>query len=228
MTTFSFLSRFVSGWRWSPPPVSFTVRTPRLIIVVEGRHDIEFLRRISTILHSARPELPDLAHQERLGSLLFVPAGGGDYRPWLRCLAGLGRAQFYLHDREVPPVSQEREQWAASVNTLPGRRAVVTRRRSLENYLHREAIYEARGVSVQFTASDDVAELAARSAFRPTNECTSWDQLSRRARRRQRDRVKRWLNTEAVDRMTVDRLDESDPNHEIIGWLRVMRESLGG
>lgn len=178
------------------------------------------------MIHAARPDLPDLAEHERLGNLLFVPAGGGDFRPWLRCLAGLGRAQFYLYDREAPPVSQEREQWAAFVTTLPNCRAFVTHRRSLENYLHQDAIYEARGVSIRFSATDDVAELVARSAFRATTECPSWDRLSRRARRRQRDRVKGWLNTEAVDRMTFDRLAGSDPAGEVISWLILMSASL--
>lgn len=138
----------------------------------------------------------------------------------------MGRAQFYLYDRESPPVSSEREHWAAFVNTLPGRRAYVTGRRSLENYLHVEAIYEARGVQLQFSATDDVAELIAIASFRSTPDCLSWDQLSRRARRRQRDRVKGWLNTEAVDRMTMARLAESDPDGEVIRWLTVMRQSL--
>lgn len=192
---------------------------PRLLIVVEGKHDVEFLKRISTVLQAERPDLPDLAAIERQGAVVFIPSGGGDFRPWLLRLAPFGCAEFHLYDREVPPVSAEREQWAAQVNLRPRCRAFVTGQRSLENYLHPEAIYEARGLNLAYSATDDVAELAARSVFAPSEELPSWDRLSRRARRRHRDRAKSWLNTAAVERMNVERLAESDPAGEVVRWL---------
>jgi len=194
---------------------------------VEGRHDVEFLRRISAILHAAHKDLPDLVERERHGDVLFIPAGGGDFRPWLRCLASLAGARFFLCDREIPPVSTQREQWAASVNSLPGCCAVVTGRRSLENYLHPDAIFEARGLRLDYSPSDDVPEVAARATFRHTPDRAAWDQLSRRARRRQRDRMKTWLNTSAVDHMTIERLAEADPAGEVRQWLTVMATLIG-
>lgn len=189
------------------------------MIVVEGRHDVEFLKRISTILHAERPELPELAGLERQGVLIFIPAGGNDFRPWLARLAPFDCAEVHLYDRELPPVSVERERWAAEVNRRPRCRAFVTERRSLENYLHPAAIYEARGMNLAFSAADDVAELAARAVFVPSAEMPSWQALSRRAKRRQRDRAKAWLNTTAVQRMTIARLAESDPAGEVVRWL---------
>lgn len=227
-TVITLLIWIASVWkratRHRPPPAPPS--TPRLIVVVEGRHDIEFLRRISSILHAARPAVPDLAACERRGELLFVPAGGGDFRPWLLRLAALGRAEFHLYDREAPPVSQQREQWAALVNSRPNCRALVTRYRSLENYLHPEAIREARCATVTYKTTDDVAETVARQSFIPSVDYPAWDRLSRRAKRRQRDRAKVWLNTEAVERMTLERLAQSDPAGEVIGWLTVMGELL--
>jgi putative ATP-dependent endonuclease of OLD family len=192
------------------------------LIVVEGRHDVEFLKRISAILHVERPELPDLSALERQGTVIFIPAGGNDFRSWTSRLAPLGFAEFYLLDREDFPESERREQWAAQANLRPRCRACVTRRRSLENYLHPDAISAARGLKVVFTASDDVAEIVAQSVRIPTEDSPAWAGLSRRARRRQRDRVKTWLNTEAVDRMTLQRLSESDPDGEIISWLALI------
>ena len=137
-----------------------------------------------------------------------------------------GRAELHLYDREAPPVSQQREHWAALVGARPNCRAFVTRYRSLENYLHPEAIREAHGVAVTYRTTDDVAETVARKSFIPSVDYSTWDRLSRRAKRRQRDRVKVWLNTEAVERMTLERLDHSDPAGEVIGWLTVMGELL--
>jgi hypothetical protein len=44
-----------------PPAVA------KLIVVLEGRHDIEFLRRISKMLHVADRTVPDLGERERAG-----------------------------------------------------------------------------------------------------------------------------------------------------------------
>ncbi len=51
------------------------------LVVVEGPNDIEFLRRISTILHRDDRSLPDLAAMERELALVFVPSGGVDHSP---------------------------------------------------------------------------------------------------------------------------------------------------
>ena len=61
----------------------------KLIVVVEGRHDVEFLRRISKMLHVADRRLPDLGERERAGELIFLPIGGGDIASWGTALAGL-------------------------------------------------------------------------------------------------------------------------------------------
>jgi len=199
---------------------------PRLLIVVEGKHDVEFLKRISVVLRPERPELPDLATLERHGTVVFIPAGGNDFRPWLLRLAPFGCAEFHLLDRDVPPVAGERERWATEVNLRPRCRAFVTNRRSLENYLHPQAIYEARGLNLTFSATDDVAEIVARTGFNPNAELPSWDGLSRRTRRRRRDRAKAWLNTIAVERMTSTRLAESDPAGEVVHWLTTIAALL--
>ena len=60
----------------------------KILVVVEGPNDIEFLRRISTILHAEQPRLPNLDTIERQGTLIFVPYGG-DPLPWTHRLASL-------------------------------------------------------------------------------------------------------------------------------------------
>ena len=82
---------------------------------------------------------------------------------------------------------------------------------------------EAGGVEVGFGDFDDVAEIVAQATFQ-SDESGSWESLSRRARRRLRDKAKKWLNREAVDRMTPERLAERDPDGEVIGWLRTIAE----
>lgn len=114
--------------------------------VVEGQNDIEFLRRISSILHAAALTVPDLTAMERRGQLVFVPCGGGELWPWSFRLAHLGRPEFHLYDRESPPETEVRRQVAQIVNLRPGCRAVITEKRSLENYIHPQAVFEARSL----------------------------------------------------------------------------------
>ena len=133
---------------------------PQVLVVVEGPNDIEFLRRISSMLHRDDPRLPDLADMERQGRLVFAPTGGVELSTAFR-FAGLGLPEFHLLDRDIPPVTQTRHQIAAMVNSRPRCRAAVTTKRSLENYLHPAAIFEASGFSVAFSDDDDVPGLVA-------------------------------------------------------------------
>ncbi len=206
-------------------PVRSAVAAHRPVLVfVEGGNDVEFLRRISGILHSADAALPDLSSLERRGELVFVPFGGGDLRSWICRFARLGSPEFHLYDREMPPVAEERHEAARIVNSRAGCRAVVTSKRSLENYLAPRAILEACGVEIKFTDDDDVADLVAKHRYLPKHSEHSWLAMSARGRRRVRNRVKRLLNTASVDRMTVDRLAERDPAGDINHWLRTIKK----
>jgi len=48
-----------------------------VLLVVEGFNDIEFLRRISKILHAQDCSLSDLDELEEQGRIVFIPFGGG-------------------------------------------------------------------------------------------------------------------------------------------------------
>jgi hypothetical protein len=200
-------------FRGAPPTL------PGIFVVVEGQNDIEFLRRISTMLHAADPCLPDLAAMEQRRELIFVPCGGGDSRSWAWRLAGRAPAEFHLLDRDVPPATEARRQMADIVNSRPQCRAVLTRLRALENYIHPAAVFEVSGLQVEFSGDDHVADLVARLAHERHEGRLSWESLPPRARKRRRDKTKAWLNTRAVERMTPQRLAERDPEGEVRSWL---------
>lgn len=191
----------------------------KILVVVEGIWDIAFLKRISAILHQDDLRLPDLIALERRGELVFVPFGGGDFGAWPYRLAGLGLIEFHLYDRDVPPVSPLRHAAADLVNRRPHCRASVTKKRALENYLHTDALREARGVEIQFGDDDPVADVAAQAEYLRRGGAIPWRELTSRARKRQRNRAKQWLNAVAVDRMTVERLAARDSDGEVRGWL---------
>jgi len=194
--------------------------TRPVLVVVEGEHDAQFLRRISRTLHQHRPQLPDLAQFETAGQVVFVPTGG-DLRSWAQRLAALPHPQFFLCDRETPPVTAQRQPLVEALNQRPACAARLTTKRACENYLHPEAILEACSVAIEINDDDDVAALLARKVLELTRG-PDWEALPRRGRTQLRNRIKRTLNTAAVERMTPALLSERDPASEVPGWLEAI------
>lgn len=213
-----FFARFLLRRTWRP-----TGRA-KLLILVEGRRDVAFLTSISSILHRDDPHLPDLRALEHTGEMIFVPVGGGDLVTWASLLAPIGLHEIHILDREMPPVSEARQQTARIVNQRANCRAFITAKRALENYLHPRCLLEAHGIEVEFGDDDDVPELVARRCYEQLGAGPAWDALSRRARKRCRERAKHWLNLGAVSQMTPERLAERDPAGEVRGWLRAIAE----
>lgn len=202
--------------RLSPPRLPFQ----SVLCVVEGIMDTEFLRRLSARLHAERSSIPDLQQLEESGELVFLPCGGGELRAWSQRLAPLGCAEFHLYDREQSPETEIRRQIVADINRRPNCRAMLTRKRSLENYLHPHAVTQSGAGEIEFGDDDPVAMLVARRRFERLSSTTAWAGLSRRARRRFMTRVKRCLNTVAVEHLSLARLVERDPIDELLGWLK--------
>tara|TARA_R110002049_G_scaffold4601_5_gene32448 strand:+ start:636315 stop:636893 length:579 start_codon:yes stop_codon:yes gene_type:complete len=189
-------------------------------------NDIEFLRRISMMLHATDSGLPNLAEMEQRGEVIFVPFGGGHVRAWAERLAPLARPEFHLYDHELPPETELRQKAAETVNRRSRCKAVLTEKRCLENYLHSDAIFAAGGIRVQFDDFDCVAELTARELYRQRPGEIAWQLQVRRSQSRMANRAKRWLNTTVVEQMTPALLSESDPNEEIQSWLLAIKELL--
>ena len=78
------------------------------------------------------------------------------------------------------------------------------------------------GSAVEFSEDDDVAALVARTSWSTAQSGPPWELLPARARKRLRERAKRWLNSQAAERMTVEQIDECDPAGEIRMWLQTI------
>jgi hypothetical protein len=199
-----------------------------VFVVVEGTHDIEFLKRISAMLHRQDHAIPDLASTEASGKLVFVPFGGGDIRPWAFRLAGTVSPEVHIYDAEVPPETEIRQQVARIINLRPACRAFVMKRRSLDHYLDSQSIFEACGVWVDVPDQEDVVEVIARSKHQQHDPQIAWEQIPARSRKRRRDKIKRKLNTVAAESMTAERLARIDPDGEIHVWLATIAQFAAG
>ena len=148
------------------------------MLVVEGIHDIDFLRRVGRLLRHADPQVVDLAQLEQDGRLVFLPQGGGGVSAWADRLTPLRCPQVYLFDREGGVATQSRLRTAELINRRKNCRAFVSHKRALENYLHPAAIWEARRVAVAFTDDEDVAAVVARCQWETWHKPLVWSQLS--------------------------------------------------
>jgi putative ATP-dependent endonuclease of OLD family len=195
----------------------------RVLVVFEGINDIEFLRRISRILCDAGCEVPDLSGMERWGALIFVPMGGGSLSAWTNRLQPLRIPEFHLYDRELLPETDSRQAAVDQINVRRGCRAELTTKRSLENYLHPQAVCEAGQIEIDFGDFDNVPELVAQNFYEANPSIDiPWSSLLRRAKRRLAERAKRWLNMRAIERMTPELLAARDPQGEVDSWLRTI------
>ncbi len=202
-----------------PPDDQALVDRARVLVIVEGTNDIEFLRRISLTLHANDSDLPNLAEMEQQGQIVFVPFGGNNLPSWTHRFAALGKPEFFLLDHEVSPETESRQEAAETINQRPGCRAVLTRKRSLENYLHPDAIRDAGKIDVTFGDFDPVGTVVAKALFESGISDEPWELLSRRSKSRLTSRAKRWLNTTVASQITAEFLEQRDPDGEIASWL---------
>jgi len=204
-------------------PVRAPTEKRPLLVLLEGNNDIEFLSRLSRQLAAVHTRLPNLFQLHGDGAIAMIPIGGSP-ASWTDRLEALGCLEFHLLDREMEPTTAARRRWAERINCREGCRALITGKRSLDNYLHPQAIEAAGGAAIEFGDDDGVGEMVARHWYEQHASTLPWEQRSRRTRARLVHRAKRWLNSVAVDQMTANLLFERDPAGEVIGWLETIDE----
>ena len=200
----------------------------KVFLGVEGKWDIEFLRRISKMVHAIDPTVPDLHNAELSGALVFIPLGGSSMELWAIRLAGIDRPEVYITDRDAPPPSQPKyHRHITSWNTRANCTAFCTTKRELENYLHPNAIKQITASFPDAIADfDDVPLLLAEPLHTSDANATPWNTITNDNKKEKAKKVKRRLNQEGADNMTVELIAQSDPSGEIIGWLRAVGAKL--
>lgn len=182
----------------------------KVLICVEGPHDVTSLQHLSRTLNQASPEVyPDLTVDRRFA---FVPQGGGTLGQWVsnRYLKDLNRAEFHLYDNDV----DEYKETAKQVNARgDGSLAIITSKLMMENYLHSDAVFDALGVRVEVTAECNLPDVVVE-ATRTTDG----------VRPVKKGIVKSRLADAGFGHMTLERLDESDSDGDVKGWFEKLAE----
>ena len=196
-------------------------RRVQILLLVEGPHDVACLERFSSIIRSKRVDAVDLTSDDRIAVL---PVGGTNLKQWVakHYLKNLSLPEVHIYDRDeaIPPKYQSE---CDQVNLrTDGSWATLTSKRELENYLHPDAISEARpSVMITVTNSCDVPALVAEAVHVASGSDKSWSEVveDKDEFKKKTGRAKRWLNSDAASKMNYERLLQMDPDKEIESWF---------
>lgn len=196
----------------------------KLFIGIEGKHDISFLKNLSTMLISSGHNVPDLNKLELDGELIFTPLGGSALALWCNRLANLNRPEFHIYDRDdAPPAPAKYQRYIDEVNNRVGCLALATNKREMENYIHLSAINLAlteAGIETSLEEPinnfDDVPSLLFRKVNTVVRPSDMWGQ----------GRAKEFLCNNAIKKLTIEMLRETDTDNEILSWFDRISEML--
>jgi predicted ATP-dependent endonuclease of OLD family len=191
----------------------------RALVYVEGNNDVLALKRYSSILINEGENVVDL-NEAQIG---WVITGGSSLKHYVdnSYLSGLGKPEVHIYDGD----DEKYKKAVADINALndPSKVAFNTSRRELENYLHHDAIneaYAANNVKCNITTiedQDDVPTLVAKHTYNLAGN--DWEELDEVQKKKKSDGKKKFLNTQVVDLMTIERFKETGGYEEIKVWL---------
>jgi predicted ATP-dependent endonuclease of OLD family len=197
--------------------------TIKLLLYLEGNHDIEALTRYSEILSHQNHINVNLKNSNAIG---FVISGGSSLKFYVenQYLKGLGKPEIHLYDNDVEDYREKVKQINADQDNR--RKAFNTAKLELENYLTKEAIVEAyadNGTTItlpEITDEMDVPNTVAKALYEQSGKNKIWENdLNDIQKSKKVSRVKRFLNTQVVDKMTVERIVERNALDEMKGWF---------
>ncbi len=184
----------------------------KVLVCVEGPHDLQFLRRISSLLRAEDDSVIDMFADPRVA---LVVLGGSTLKEWVNqhYLKNVGLPEVHIYDRdELKNGKYKYQDDKDAVNARgDGSIGFLTAKREMENYLHIDAISEALqpvvGFNFTFALSDDCdVETEIKTLLNGQGKI-------------QRRSIKHWLNEDAASRMNIDRLKERNGYDEIKGWF---------
>jgi putative ATP-dependent endonuclease of the OLD family len=198
----------------------------KVLLYVEGNHDVNALKRYSNIINANDPEILNLSSSKAVG---YVITGGSALKHYIeqKHLEGLGKPEVHIYDNDVA----EYKTAVAKINseTNPKKVAFNTTKLELENYLHHDAILEAYAENGLNTLvlnpidnNHDVPLLVAEQVYIAGGG--DWTVVDLEKRKEFASDKKKLLNTKAVEKMTIDRIIERGGYDEICLWLNTIKQ----
>ena len=141
-----------------PDPVA---KTATAILLVEGKDDVIFVKHTATQL-KAGGHLPETLEER---GFAVVPMGGcGNLKHWvtLRLVEQFGVPYCVLLDSDKGTADEPKRLASISGIQQQGVRAYLTRKRELENYIHKDVLRLAPGSTLNYTDTCDAKVLISR------------------------------------------------------------------
>lgn len=196
------------------------------LLFVEGNHDINALKIYSRILNQFDDSIIKLEENLEIGIII---SGGSSLKFYIdnKYLDGLGKPEIHIYDNDIA----EYRTYVNQINNEgnPSKKAFNTTKTELENFLTKEAIEEAyaeNGTVVtipEITDQMDVPKTVAKALYETSDE-RIWDELEVSMQKRKESRVKKLLNTQAVEKMNIERINQRNGFEEIKLWLDTLRD----
>ena len=195
-------------------------RRAQVLVCVEGPHDLQFLKRINSILLSHDSSTINVFADPRVA---LVVLGGSTLQEWVNqhYLQNLGLPEIHIYDRDLPK-SDGTYKYQGAQATVNARSdnsvAFLTSKREMENYLHLDAINEV----FQLITGNILT-------FQMTDDCDVENEIKAALNgqgRLQRKSIKAWLNDEVASRMNISRLDERSAYIEIKTWFIEIKKRI--
>jgi len=198
----------------------------KVLLYVEGNHDVNALKRYSDIINAANPAIINLSTSKEVG---YVITGGSALKHYLenKYLEGLGKPEVHIYDNDVAESRTAVARINAEAN--PNKVAFNTTKTELENYLQHEAILEAYAdnglnnlVLNPIDDAHDVPLIIAEQIY--TASGGDWVTVAPEKQEELASDKKKLLNTKAVEKMTVARITERNGYDEICLWLNTIKQ----
>jgi predicted ATP-dependent endonuclease of OLD family len=200
----------------------------KVLLYVEGNHDVEALKRYSHIINGFNPDILDLTNSIEIG---YVITGGSALKHYIKHkhLEGLGKPVVHIYDNDVA-------EYRTAVNRInaennPNKKAFNTTKNELESYLHHEAILESYAetginnlILDPINDSLDVPFYVAEQLF--IRDGADWATLDNDDKKERASDKKKLLNTKAVEKMTVDRIRERGGYDELCLWFNAIKDLI--
>lgn len=180
----------------------------KLVICVEGPHDIDFLRNINKI-----PEFKEIIDIEKEG-ISMIPMNGGNLKNWIdrNYLEDSNVVEFHLYDSDLGSGknADQYKEYCEKVNAREdGSCALLTQKREMENYIPRDVIqdyFEIDCSEVENWNIEDIPNLI--SSKKNMKEAV----------------VKSILNGKLSKKITMETLEELGSICEVREWFEKIRE----
>ena len=203
----------------------------KVVVGVEGIHDVEFLTSINDSVEGLK-DICDLHSKE----VIILPMGGSSLQHWVnkQYLNRLKLAQVHIYDSDIGSnAAHKYSHYVEEINTQDNSRAFETKLRTMENYITPEVLREVHGEGVEEYIGGrnwnelDIIEIVARLLHKENSTSVrSWDELKKEKRVIKKANAKNKINTEYVRRLSKKHLVTFGLYEEVEEWFKSIAEYL--